>query len=607
MTHTTKQLICIALCGVIYLCTPSVRACEPPEPPCHNWDETNEVWVPYGCKATPCTTEDCEYCNETSCECEPTCVDPIAEFDVTGYADEEDIVVPVGTSLTFDASDSCDPDATTLRYGWDFGDGGSDAGESVTYTFTEGGEWTVELVVLDSDNTECNEDCPDHYDDATREISVVKVDRVILDGVSPEDEGPIEIISPTSSVYLEAMPYPANATWPDEEPTWTIDGPPGSSPTVSNGYAAGLTVGGDYTVTAKCGSSDIGDSITITVVVSIEKVVEKGTSDEGPIVVGAGTVVELEAIPDPSTASFPDEEPEWAMISRPAGFPVPGWVSGSHEFASVGGLTIPGDYVVEATYGTSSDSITVTVFEVTEIRFRHPSVWKVIDEDYKFLGVFTDDTVTFGVVTEPPGITLPDGSLTWGGDASGDGEAASVTFTPEGSHTVTVSPSTGTGSTITANIVVQDAPAGLDQDAYLILNPVEAFIAWNLDLRGDAETWSEATYGAPPTRNNITDAARHALWMCLVARYCGAWFATGLGEAHEVHGPGPHTEGTMDMHNNAQGVAIEANHTHNGGGDQACCENAVAAAIADGTLWYLDEDHDAANTDEDGLLQPTDE
>ena len=95
--------------------------------------------------------------------------------------------------------------------------------------------------------------------------------------------------------------------------------------------------------------------------------------------------------------------------------------------------------------------------------------------------------------------------------------------------------------------------------------------------------------------------------MCLVARYCGAWFATGLGEAHEVSYPGPHTEGTMDMHNNASGVTIEANHTHNAGYDQTCCENAVAAAIADGTLWYLDEDHGATNTDEDGLLQPTDE
>ena len=71
--------------------------------------------------------------------------------------------------------------------------------------------------------------------------------------------------------------------------------------------------------------------------------------------------------------------------------------------------------------------------------------------------------------------------------------------------------------------------------------------------------------------------------------------------------PGPHTEGTMDMHNNASGVAIEGDHTHLGGGDQTCCENAIAAAITDGTLWYLDQDHGVANTDEDGLLQPTDE
>ncbi|MCD6393739.1 MAG: PKD domain-containing protein, partial [Planctomycetes bacterium] len=156
------------------------NAClDPPCGDCYEWNGEACDWV--GCDPA---CGDCEKCKADCSGCDPICEDPVAEFDVTGYTDEEDIVVVVGTSLTFDASDSSDPDDTTLNYGWDFGDGGTDAGESVTYAFTEGGEWTVELVVIDSDNTECNEDCPDHYDDATRLVTVLEVD---LEAIAAEN------------------------------------------------------------------------------------------------------------------------------------------------------------------------------------------------------------------------------------------------------------------------------------------------------------------------------------------------------------------------------------------------------------------------------------
>lgn len=154
----------------------------PPCGDCYEWNGEACDWV--GCDPA---CGDCEACRADCSGCDPICVDPVAEFEVTGYTDEEDIVVVVGTSLTFDASDSSDPDGTTLHYGWDFGDGGNASGVNVSHTFNQGGVWTVELLVLDSDNTECDEDCPDHYDTATRTIRVLGVDlEAIAAGNTPD-------------------------------------------------------------------------------------------------------------------------------------------------------------------------------------------------------------------------------------------------------------------------------------------------------------------------------------------------------------------------------------------------------------------------------------
>ncbi len=208
MRRTTKLLICIALCGVIYLCTPSARACEAPGP-CYDWNPSTRVWEAYGCVETPCT-EDCEYCNESSCVCEPTCVDPVAEFDVGGFLEGEDVVVLLGTELTFDGSDSCDDDGTTLLYSWTFGDGCTDGPwVSVSHTYEDAGEYTAQLVVLDSDYTECDEDCPNHLSDpAYRSIRIVEPEVVVEDGDSVGNDGdcviaPMEVLDTVNLFFVQ--------------------------------------------------------------------------------------------------------------------------------------------------------------------------------------------------------------------------------------------------------------------------------------------------------------------------------------------------------------------------------------------------------------------
>ena len=70
--------------------------------------------------------------------------DPTAEFAISPSSPE------TGKSVTFDASGSSDPDGSINSYEWSI-DGTSYTGEIVEHTFTDAGEYTAELTVIDDD------------------------------------------------------------------------------------------------------------------------------------------------------------------------------------------------------------------------------------------------------------------------------------------------------------------------------------------------------------------------------------------------------------------------------------------------------------------------
>ena len=55
----------------------------------------------------------------------------------------------VGERVTFDASESSDPDGTISSYKWDFGDGSTGEGRIVTHVYKKAGDYTVTLTVTD--------------------------------------------------------------------------------------------------------------------------------------------------------------------------------------------------------------------------------------------------------------------------------------------------------------------------------------------------------------------------------------------------------------------------------------------------------------------------
>lgn len=56
-----------------------------------------------------------------------------------------------GLTITFDGSSSYDPDGTIVSYQWNFGDGVSGLGVSVSHTYAAPGSYVVSLVVTDND------------------------------------------------------------------------------------------------------------------------------------------------------------------------------------------------------------------------------------------------------------------------------------------------------------------------------------------------------------------------------------------------------------------------------------------------------------------------
>ncbi|MCK4240352.1 MAG: PKD domain-containing protein [Candidatus Atribacteria bacterium] len=76
----------------------------------------------------------------------------VERFNEPPVADAgEDKIVYVDEDVNFDASSSSDPDGSIASYEWEFGDGSTDAGEIVTHTYSEQGDYTVILTVTDND------------------------------------------------------------------------------------------------------------------------------------------------------------------------------------------------------------------------------------------------------------------------------------------------------------------------------------------------------------------------------------------------------------------------------------------------------------------------
>ncbi len=162
--------------------------------------------------------------------------------------------------VTFDASQSTDVDGDTLTYAWDFGDGSTATGVTAEYTFTEEENYTVTLIVSDSETSDT--------------ASVI-----IYAGQIIENDAPVAslVTDVTSGNIPLTVSFDASDSYDDNDDaltyTWDFgDGSTGSGETISYTYTE------EGTYVAQVIVSDYESSDTATV--SIEATVAQPTCDD---------------------------------------------------------------------------------------------------------------------------------------------------------------------------------------------------------------------------------------------------------------------------------------------------------------------------------------
>ncbi len=174
-----------------------------------------------------------------------------------------------GGSATFDASSSLDPNGTIASYAWDFGDGTTGSGVSVSHTFAQDGEFSVRVTVTDNDGL---------TDSATFTLSVTNA-------------APVVSAVPNATLDV-GQTYAATGTFTDpgaDAWTATVRWGDGSAPEVVPlaGHSFSLThiytAGGTYTVTIDIADDDTSVSTSNTVTVNVP-VPESGLADALPII-----------------------------------------------------------------------------------------------------------------------------------------------------------------------------------------------------------------------------------------------------------------------------------------------------------------------------------
>ena len=208
---------------------------------------------------------------------------PVASFTESAHT------VTVGTSISFDASGSTDPDGTIVSYEWDFEtDGIYDAtGVTISHGYSTPGTYTVTLRVTDDDGLT-------DTDTATKTVNPVPTGPTIesCDSAGVKDD----LFDLPEDVYVFGIGYAPSTTYDmymvDDAATWS-DGiaiPPRVSGTAS---AVSSDATGDIPTTLVWGSPLVPGKYDIVVDVNGNGVYDAGVDvlDDSDIQVTAGFFV----------------------------------------------------------------------------------------------------------------------------------------------------------------------------------------------------------------------------------------------------------------------------------------------------------------------------
>jgi len=337
-------------------------------------------------------------------------IPPIAEFS------ESASIVYTGEVINFNASDSYDPDGYIVSYSWDFGDGNTDSGVTVSHSYMDDGEYTVTLMVVDNRGAT----------DSKTAVKLVKnrppIASLMGYVVSCEKE---EIVT-----FDASSSYDLDGTI--VEYFWDFgDGSTATGVKVSTAY----TESGAYTVTLT-----VTDDDRATDTIATSKIVR----NKSPVAIfteSAETVYVNETITFNAADSY---DPDGSIVNY-------SWDFGDGNTAT--GITVSHDYSDNGFYlvtltVTDNDGATASAHATKTVMNRPP----VASFTETAETVNTDETISFDASDSSD----PDGSIvnySWdfGDGAKGTGVSIQHAYSQDGTYTVTLTVTDDDGATDTTS------------------------------------------------------------------------------------------------------------------------------------------------------------
>ncbi|NNE34211.1 MAG: PKD domain-containing protein, partial [Rhodothermales bacterium] len=394
---------------------------------------------------------------------------PVASFTATPASSSDPF------QMSFDGSASADVDGTVRNYLWNFGDGSTASGPSVSHTYSTAGNYTASLSVTDDDGA----------------VGAATALLNITEPAPPENVAPSASFTAAPAADGNGLKIDLNASSSSDPDgsissySWTFgDGTSGNGRTVSHTYASGGTY--NVRLTVRDNESATGtSSASITVTDPAEPVNQQPVASFTAAPTGAAEGMEYEF--DASNSVDTDGTIGSYSWTFGDGQTATG-ATVKHTFASAGSYTVRLTVIDnQSATGTASATINVTAPETPSNRLPSAS--------FSASQVSGGDpyTVRFdGSPSFDPDGTIASYSWDFGDESGASGVSASHTYSGAGSYTVTLTVTDNNGGTATSTATIEltapDPPANEAPLASFTAAPGTAALEISFDASASRDT-----------------------------------------------------------------------------------------------------------------------
>jgi len=334
---------------------------------------------------------------------------PVAEFS------ESASIVYTGEVINFNASDSYDPEGNIVSYSWDFGDGSTDSGVTVSHSYVDDGEYTVTLRVVDgrgaTDSKTATKLVKNRHPIASLMGYVVSCDK---EEIVTFDASPSYDLDGTIVEYF-----------------WEFgDGSTATGVKVSTAYSES----GAYTVTLT-----VTDDDGATGTIATSKIV----GNKSPVAIFSESAENVHVDESISFNAAESHDPDGTIVNY-------SWDFGDGNTAT--GVTVSHAYADNGLYSvtltvTDNDGATASAHATKTVMNRQP----VASFTETAETVSTDETVSFDASdsSDPDG-SIVDYSWDFGDGVKGTGVSVQHAYSQDGTYTVTLTVTDDDGATDTA-------------------------------------------------------------------------------------------------------------------------------------------------------------